>query len=108
MDVAKQKHLRQFKFLAQNMESVVRRLADASEDLGPKLEVIATKLNNGVAGEVLKKAMKKYHKRGELGASEVTMSEYSPTRYVGSVSESFAEAREKVSYIFSDTVERRH
>lgn len=73
----------------------MRRLADASEDLDEKLTVIAKKLNHGVADQVLKKAMKKYHKRGELNASEVTMSQYSPTRYVGSVSESFAEAREK-------------
>lgn len=105
LDVAKQKHLKQFKFLAQNLASVVRRLADdtTSERLDAKLEQIATKLNYGVASEVLKKSMKKYHKRGDLGASEVTMSQYSPSRYVGSVSESFAEAREKVGCLF-DTV----
>lgn len=111
LDVAKQKHLKQFKFLAQNMTSVVRRLADdtTSELLGAKLERIATKLNHGIASEVLRKAMRRYHKRGDLCASEVTMSQYSPSRYVGSVSESFAEAREKVSclpstFLFGDAV----
>lgn len=102
LDVAKQKHLRQFKFLAQNIASVVRRLVDdtTSERLETKLEYIAGRLNHGVASEVLKKAMKRYHKRGDLGASDVTMSLYSPSRYVGSVSESFAEAREKVYCLF--------
>lgn len=107
--MAKQKHLRQFKFLAQNMESVVRKLADdtVNADLGPKLAVIAEKLHHGVANELVKKAMKRYHKRGNLAASEVTMSEYSPSRYVGSVSESFAEAREKVSR-FTTLISRIH
>lgn len=77
----------------------MRKLADdtVNESLGPKLSMIAEKLNHGVANEHLKKSMKKYAKRGDLAASEVTMSEYSPSRYVGSVSESFAEAREYVS-----------
>lgn len=94
--MAKSKHLRQFKFLSQNLPSVVRRLlGETNEDLKPKMDLIARHLNYGEASEVLKKAMKKYHKSGNLSASEVTMSQYSPTRYVGSVSESFAEAREK-------------
>lgn len=102
LDVAKQKHLKQFKFLAQNIASVVRRLVDdtTSERLETKLGYIASRLNHGVASEVLKKSMKKYHRRGDLGASEVTMSQYSPSRYVGSVSEKFAEEREKVGCLF--------
>ncbi|KAL7275542.1 hypothetical protein RUND412_001501 [Rhizina undulata] len=98
LDVSKQKHLHQFKFCAQNMHSLVRKMADDlhSENLGPRLNELSGKLNAEVNAEsMVKKAMKKYSKKGDLGASEVTMSELSPSRYVGSVSESFAEARER-------------
>ena len=100
MDVSKQKHLKQFKFLAQNIDSVVRKLADdlVNEDLGPRIQKLSEQLNLGVGSEHMKKAMKKYKRTGDLGASEVTMSQYSPSRYLGSVSENFALAREKVRY----------
>lgn len=73
-------------------------LADdrVAENLGPRLMMLSEKLNFGLAAEHLKKSMKRYIKKGDLGASEVTISQFSPSRYVGSVSESFAAAREKV------------
>ncbi|PUU76301.1 hypothetical protein B9Z19DRAFT_991073 [Tuber borchii] len=97
LDVSKQKHLKQFKFLAQNIDSVVRKLTDdlVNEDLGPRIQKLSEQLNLGVGSEHMKKSMKKYKRTGDLGASEVTMSQYSPSRYLGSVSENFALAREK-------------
>jgi DNA-directed RNA polymerase I subunit RPA1 len=49
------------------------------------------------AGSQVKMALKRYNKSGDLGASEVTMSELNPSRYLGSVSEKFYESREAVS-----------
>ncbi|KAG0126699.1 hypothetical protein HOY82DRAFT_627085 [Tuber indicum] len=97
LDVSKQKHLKQFGFLAQNINSVVRKLVDdlVNEDLGPRIQRLSDQLNLGVGSEHMKKAMKKYKKTGNLVASEVTMSQYSPSRFLGSVSENFALAREK-------------
>jgi len=43
--------------------------------------------------------MKKYKGTGDPGASEIPMSQSSPRRYLGSVSENFALEREKVRYI---------
>ena len=100
MDVSKQKHQKQFKFSTQNIDSVVRKLTDdpANEDLGPRIQKLSEQPNLGVGSEHMKKEMRKYKRTGDLGASEVTMSQYSPSQYLGSVSENFALAREKVRY----------
>lgn len=99
LDVTKQRYLNQFKFCAQNLKSLLRRVAedDINADLGPTLAKIGQSLHfdDGVSSKV-KKALKKFNKSGELDASEVTMSEYNPARYVGSVSEKFYQAREAV------------
>jgi DNA-directed RNA polymerase I subunit RPA1 len=98
LDVAKQRHLNQYKFCAQNMASLLRRATEdyTNADIAPTLGYLATALSyEAKAGNRVKKALKKYHKKKDLGASEVTMSELNPTRFLGSVSERFWESREE-------------
>lgn len=100
MDVAKQRHLNQFKFCAQNMTSLLRRATEdyTNPNLGPTLQRLATALSyEEKASSQVKKALKKFSKKNDLGASNVTMSELNPARYLGSVSEKFYEDREAVS-----------
>lgn len=98
--MAKQRHLTQFKFCAQNIKSMLRRATGdvTNEDITPTMQHLAESLNydQDVAAEV-KKSFKKYRKKGDLAASAVTISEYSPARYLGSISEKFHESLESVS-----------
>jgi len=97
LDVAKQRHLNQYKFCAQNMFSLLRRATEdyRNPDLSGTLECLAVALRyEEKASSRVKKALKKYNKKKDLGASEVTMSELNPARYLGSVSEKFYESRE--------------
>lgn len=98
--MTKQKHLHQFKFCAQNMHSLLRRTTEdyTNADLHPTLVRLADALRyEEGAGRQVKKALKKYNKKKDPSASEVTMSVLSPSRYIGSVSEKFYESREEVS-----------
>ncbi|KAA8914558.1 hypothetical protein FN846DRAFT_926797 [Sphaerosporella brunnea] len=107
LDVAKQRHLNQFKFCAQNANSLLRRATEdyTSPDLQNTLEYLAGALGyDEKAGGRVKKAIKKYQKKKDLAASEITMSELNPTRYLGSVSEKFYQSREKYIEKNSDGV----
>ncbi|KAI5797692.1 hypothetical protein EDC01DRAFT_629076 [Geopyxis carbonaria] len=97
LDVAKQKHLGQWKFCAQNAESLLRRAVEEyqHDDLSESYDTVSGPLNFGVkAGNKVKKAIKKYDSEKDLGASGVTISEFNPSRYIGSVSEKFYRSRE--------------
>lgn len=91
--------MNQFKFCSQNLSSLLRRVTEdtVNEDLMPSLERLATNLNYGKnVNKMVKKAFKKFQKKGDLAASEVTISEYSPAKYLGSVSEKFQENLDNV------------
>ena len=74
LDVAKQKHLLDFNFSARNWRSLVSKYApkNAPEWLADK-----------TAGKYAKKALKKTHKYDPV------LSKYSPSRNLGSTSETF-------------------
>lgn len=83
LDVTKQKHLTDFKFLAQNYLSLVAQLNVAEE---------YSKLGDSGASEWHKTAMKKVKKTGNLGAMDPVLAHFNPGSSMGSTSESFAAA----------------
>ena len=101
MDIAKQSHLNRYKFCAQNTNSLLRRAAE--DYVNPSLEDTLTRLAGALnygdsAGSRVKKSLKKFQKKKDLDASEVTLCELNPAKYLGSVSESFYANRETVSW----------
>jgi DNA-directed RNA polymerase I subunit RPA1 len=97
LDAAKQRHLNEFKFCAQNTQSLLRRVTEdyTSPSLDNTLVNLAAALKyEDRASDQLKKAVKKYRKSGALDASDVTMGKLNPARYLGAVSEKFYETRE--------------
>ncbi|KAI9801436.1 MAG: hypothetical protein M1833_002668 [Piccolia ochrophora] len=83
LDVTKQKHLQDFKFIAENFYSYYEEL-NAREDLGHIATDVAQKWN--------KKAVKKVKKTGKIDAMDPAISHFSPGRYPYSTSEAFFEA----------------
>ncbi|KAJ9118268.1 hypothetical protein QFC22_004179 [Naganishia vaughanmartiniae] len=75
LDVVKQKHLYQFEFCARNIDSLANRY---------KPKEIAGKMDEKEAYSHMKKALKKPYKYSP------TMSIYSPSRYLGSMSEKYS------------------
>jgi DNA-directed RNA polymerase I subunit RPA1 len=75
LDVVKQKHLYQFEFCARNIDSLANRY---------KPNEIAGKMDEKEAYSHMKKALKKPYKYSP------TMSIYSPSRYLGSMSEKYS------------------
>jgi DNA-directed RNA polymerase I subunit RPA1 len=103
LDVSKQKHLTQYKFCAQNINSLLRRATEdyTNANLSPTLERLGEALHyEKKANSLVKKALKKFHRKADLGASEVTTSKLNPTRHLGSVSEKFYGSREAVNIPF--------
>jgi len=80
LDVTRQKHLYQFDFCLQNVKSFANRFSAAE---------IEDKMDQDTAVSLMKKALKKPNKY------EPPMSKYSPSRYLGSMSEKFAAELEK-------------
>lgn len=80
LDVVRQKHLYQFDFCVRNMESFANRFS--AND-------IEGKMNEDAAVSLMKKALKKPHKYPPA------MSQFSPSRYLGSMSEKFAAELDK-------------
>ena len=79
------------------MSSLLRRATEDywNSDLSSTLEHLAVALRyEEKASSRVKKALKRFNKKKDLDASEVTMSELNPARYLGSVSEKFYENRE--------------
>ncbi|KAI5303238.1 hypothetical protein KEM55_000657, partial [Ascosphaera atra] len=82
LEITKQKHLKDFKFLAQNYESIVNQVDGAGE---------LNRMHVGPADDYNKKIVKKLKKDPSL-ASDPTISLYPPGANLGSTSESFAQA----------------
>ena len=83
LDVTKQKHLTDFKFLAENYLSLVAQL-NIKEEYG--------KLPSKGAAEYHKNAMKKVKKSGKVNAMDPCLALFDPGSSLGSTSESFATA----------------
>ncbi|KAL8734305.1 MAG: hypothetical protein Q9166_001503 [cf. Caloplaca sp. 2 TL-2023] len=81
LDVTKQKHLTDFKFLAENYLSVAAQL---------NLRVEFDKLQDVGASEWNKAAMKLVKKTGDLGGMDPALALYNPGAVYGSTSEAFA------------------
>jgi DNA-directed RNA polymerase I subunit RPA1 len=92
LDVTKQKHLYQFQFVARNQVSLVNRY---------KPRNIYGVVNDEEALHYMKKVIKKSSERPDKHTPAKrekyvpTLSKYSPSRYLGSTSEKFAEEVEK-------------
>ena len=82
LDVTKQKHLTDFRFLAQNYLSVVAELNITQPGF--------FKLKDKDMSREHKSALKKYLKTGRLDASDPILARYNPSAVIGSTSESFA------------------
>ena len=83
LDVTKQKHLMDFKFLAENYLSLVAQL-NIQEDF--------SKLIDRGAAEWNKQAMKKVKKTRDLDAMDTVLSRFNPSSSLGSTSEKFTAA----------------
>ena len=83
LDVTKQKHLTDFKFLAENYLSLVSQLNIKDE---------YAKLPDKGASDYQKTAMKKVRKTGRVDAMDPCLSVFSPGSSLGSTSENFVDA----------------
>ncbi len=83
LEVTKQKHLTDFKFLAENYLSLVAQLNIKEE---------FSKLPDKGAADYQKAAMKKVRKTGKIDAMDPCLSLYNPGSSLGSTSESFTSA----------------
>ncbi|KAL8916517.1 MAG: hypothetical protein Q9172_006263 [Xanthocarpia lactea] len=81
LDVTKQKHLTDFKFLAENYLSVAAQL---------NLRTEFDKLQDVGASDWNKAAMKSVKRTGDLGAKDPALALYNPGAVYGSTSEAFA------------------
>ena len=86
LDVTKQKHLTDFKFLAENYLSLVAQLNITEE---------FSKLPDKGAAEYQKTAMKKVRKTGRMDVMDPCLSVFGPGSSIGSTSEAFASALNK-------------
>ena len=89
LDVTKQKHLTDFKFLAQNYMSLAAQLNVRDE---------YAKIMNDEASSWQKSAMRKVKKTGRVDAMDPVLSQFNPGSSIGSTSESFAKALKEASY----------
>ena len=87
LDVTKQKHLTDFKFLAENYLSLVAQLNVREE---------FQKIINEEAGEWHKTAMKKTKKTGRVDAMDPVLAIFNPGSTMGSTSETFASSLKAV------------
>ena len=83
LDVTKQKHLTDFRFLAENYLSLVANLNIKDE---------FAKLKDVGATEYHKIAMKRYRKTGQVECLDPALAVYNPGSVIGSTSEKFASA----------------
>ena len=86
LDITKQKHLTDFKFLAENYLSVMSQVNLRDE---------FSRLANDEAGEWNKAAMKKVRKTRRTDAMDPALAHFNPGATVGATSESFAAALKK-------------
>jgi len=88
LDITKQKHLTDFKFLAENHIAIVAQL-NVKEEFH--------KIASEEASEWQKHAMKKYRKTGRLDVMDPVLAHFNPGSSIGSTSEKFAFALKDVS-----------
>ena len=88
LDVTKQKHLVDFKFLAENYLSLLAQMNVREE---------YSRVLNEVATEYHKTAMKKCRKTGRVDVMDPALAIYNPGSVLGSTSESFVMALKEVS-----------
>ncbi|PGG97586.1 hypothetical protein AJ79_09149 [Helicocarpus griseus UAMH5409] len=86
LEITKQKHLRDFPFLAQNFWSVVEELNGSDE---------FDKVKSDKAGDWNQEAIKKFKKTGKLDCVDPALALYPPGSCYGSTSEAFASALKK-------------
>ncbi len=94
LDITKQKHLRDFKFLAENYMSLVAQL-NVRDDY--------PKTVNAAAGDWHKQAMKMV-RGGRVDAIDPALAIFNPGSCMGSTSETFASALRTVSHIMQHNV----
>ena len=90
LDVTKQKHLMDFKFLAENYLSIVDQL---------NVQEAYSKIHSPEADEWNKEALKQVKKTGRIDAMDPVLAIFNPGSTLGSVSERFATALKNVSSI---------
>ena len=83
LDVTKQKHLTDFRFLAENYLSLIANLNIRDE---------FAKLKNMGATDYHKLAMKRYRKTGQIDCMDPALAVYNPGSTIGSISENFTSA----------------
>ena len=98
LDVTKQKHLKEFKFIAENYMSMAIRLNGGGE---------FDKIPDRGARAHHKAAMKRVKKKGKIDAMDPALALFSPGSNLGSVSESLATAFNDVSENHQDRLEQR-
>ncbi|WEW54914.1 DNA-directed RNA polymerase [Emydomyces testavorans] len=86
LDITKQKHLRDFSFMAQNYLSILSQVNGMDE---------FNKVNSEAASKWNKSAIKKVKKTGQLDAKDPVLAHFHPGANFGSTSESFAAALKK-------------
>ncbi|CAG8733632.1 15928_t:CDS:2, partial [Acaulospora colombiana] len=82
LDVTRQMHLNEFAFNLKNHQSLASKFAARS---------LAGKVDESEASEHMKKLLKKKKKHPNRNLSDPTLCKFSPSRYLGSTSELFAE-----------------
>ena len=90
LDVTKQKHLMDFKFLAENYLSIVDQL---------NVQEAYSKIHSPEVDEWNKEALKQVKKTGRIDAMDPVLAIFNPGSTLGSVSERFATALKNVSSI---------
>lgn len=98
LEITKQKHLRDFKFMAENYLSVMASV-NVSDDY--------PRLVKEEPVEWHKTAMKKVKKTGRLDAMDPALAHFPPGANLGSTSESFAAALKKVCFCISNSTRSR-
>ena len=86
LEVAKQTHLREFQFMAENFEAIIAQL---------NVQEVYEKIHNDAAIEWQKKALKLLRKTGRVDLMDPVLSQFNPGSAWGSTSESFALALKK-------------
>ena len=87
LDITKQKHLTDFTFLAQNYHSILSQVNGNDE---------FDRVNDDMATEWTKSAVKKVKKTGRIDAKDPVTAHYHPGATFGSTSEAFASVLKKV------------
>jgi hypothetical protein len=82
LDVTRQMHLNEFAFNLKNHQSLASKFAARS---------LAGKVDESEASEHMKKTLKRKRKHPSRNLSDPTLCNFSPSRYLGSTSERFAE-----------------